>query len=103
MASGLAGRGGTPADLHRALVVSPDELDLEREFEGPERLEELVGIGHSAATDLHDEVAALDPRRGRRAAVLDAADQDAVTLREPDRLAHPAGDVGRCDRHAQTR
>ena len=71
------------------------------EFERGKRLQELVGVGHGPATDLDDQVTGLDPGRGGRTAVLDAADQDAVTLGEPDRSAHPARDVGWRDRDAE--
>ena len=37
------------------------------------------------------------PAAAAEAAVLDAADEDAVALGEPDRAAQPAGDVGRRD------
>ena len=43
------------------------------------------------------------PGRGRGAAVLDATDQDPVTLRQPDRAAQSACDVVRRDRDTEPR
>src|SRR4051812_12394035 len=99
--SSLPGRGGTTTDLDGPLVVAADEPDLEREFERGKCLEQLVGVGHRPATDVDDQVAGLDPGSRGWTAVLDATDQDAVTLGEADRPAHAARDVGWGDRHSE--
>ena len=101
--SGLPGRGRAATDLDGPLVVAAHELDLERELERAERRVQVVGVGDRLAAGLDDQVAGLDPGRCREAAVLDATDEDAVTLGEPDRTAHPPGDVRRRDRDAEAR
>ncbi len=51
----------------------------------------------------HEQVALGDPGRGRGRAILDATHEHAGTLREPDRLAQPARDVGRRNGDPQPR
>ena len=90
-------------DLDGPLVGAAHELDLERELERGERREQVVGVGDRLPAGLDDQVAGLDPGRRREAAVLDATDEDAVTLGQPDRSAHPPRDMRWRDGHAEAR
>ena len=64
---------------------------------------EVVRVGDRLSAGLDDEVAGLDPGRCGKAPVLDATDEDPITLGQTDRTAHPARDVRRGDGHAEAR
>ena len=68
--------------------------------EPAERLEQAVGVV-TAAAGRHDAGPLRRFRPPRLAAVLDAADEDAVPLGQADGSAQPARDVRRRDRDAQ--
>ena len=55
------------------------------------------------AGGLDEEVALTDPGAGGGAAVLDAADEQAVAIAQADRAAEPPGDVRRRDRDPEPR
>src|SRR5262245_54124746 len=84
-----------------ALLRAPDQLDLVRAADRTKRGEQVVAVGDRLAGRLDDQVAGLDAGRRGRATILDAPDQDAVTIREPDRTAQSPGDVRRRDRDAE--
>ena len=89
------------SDGHAALLGAADQLDLVGAVDRREGGEQVVTIGDGLAGGLDDEVARLDPGRLGRAALLDATDQDAVTLRQADGSAQPPGDMRRGDRDAE--
>src|SRR4051794_28959916 len=87
--SGLAG-GLAAADADGSVLEPANDLHVERGRCRAERLDELVAVGDRPACHLDDEVALLDGGASGVAAVLDATDEQPVTLREPHRPPQPA-------------
>src|SRR6476661_8406919 len=99
MGSGVARRSSLGrTDRDGPLFGAADEPELEGRRDRAERLEEVVAVRDVVAAGGDEEVTGLDAGLGGEAVVLDAADQDAGTLRQADRAAQPPGDVRGRDR-----
>src|SRR5262245_39847359 len=98
--SGLPGRLAAAADADGALLGPPNDLDLERGLGGGQRLDEVVRLADRHPGHFDDQVALLDAGLVGIAAVLDAANEDPVALRQPDRATQPRRDERR--RHSYT-
>src|SRR6266508_1192362 len=94
----------TEADGHGALLDAADDAERQAPAAHPvQRRVELVGVGHRLAVDRHDQVAGLDARVARRAALLDDPDQQALALGQADRAAQLPGHASRRDADAKAR
>jgi len=89
-------------DLDGPLVGAAHDGELDRPTRGGrlQRVKQVVRVAHRLARGRHDQVALGQAGLGRRAVVLDAADEHALGLRQADRAAQPPGDVTGCQRHA---
>src|SRR6185503_7375028 len=90
-------------DLERLLVGASHDDELIGRLDRSECVLEIVRVDDGLASRRHDQVTDLDPGLSGGTAVLDAADQDAVTLRQADRASEPTRDVIRRDGHTEAR
>ena len=91
------------ADRDGPLLVPAHQHEVERALQRAQGFEQVVRIGDGLTAGRDDQVACIDAGRVGQAVVLDATDEDAITLRETDRATHPPRDVGRSDRDTQAR
>src|SRR5829696_2511124 len=102
---GSRGPPALEAGRDRSLVRAAHDRQLELAAGGRDRVERRVERLDALDRRLagrHDEIAGLDARRVRRAALLDGAHEQTVALRQADRGAQPARHARRRDRDAET-
>jgi hypothetical protein len=89
-------------DGNRQLVGPAHDAQLDGSLRGIERREQVVGRRKNAIAGVRQDIAFTQPGLGRRAVVFHAAHEETVDLRQTNRTAQPACDVGRRDRDTET-
>src|SRR3954468_23585422 len=89
------------AHRQRQLLGAAHDAELDRRRAGVDRVVQRVEAVVLRAVDRDDQVAAAQPGAVGGRAVLDAAHEQAVALRQADRATHAAGDVRGGERDAQ--
>ena len=85
------------SSLPRTSAITTSAAGFDRRQHG----EQVVGRAEVAIAGAHEQIALADPRSIGRRPLDDAADQQPVTLVEPDRSPQPCRRVGRRERHAE--
>src|SRR4051794_5105754 len=93
----------TEVDLHVALLRAAHDAQRERRGARLERVEQVVDAPERLAARRDQQVAALDPGARRGRVVDDAAHQQPVALRQPDRGAQLARRARMGERDAEPR